>query len=123
LNYSRPRIFANAKLLSGAVRGHRRRAPLKPVAAFREYLVEAVRKFVSDTASDPAAEPFDNRPWEFVGSRIIHFAGDLTDSDTYARLCEAHEATAIQYHTAGNAVFTLPSHRDCLAPSSSNWAW
>src|SRR5580700_8643795 len=79
----------------------------KPVEAFREYLAEGVRDFISDTASGPASEPFDTRAWEFVERRIIHFAGDLTEPDTYARLYDLHERTAAQYNTGGNAVFYL----------------
>jgi glucose-6-phosphate 1-dehydrogenase len=79
----------------------------KPVEAFREYLAEGVRDFVSDTASGPANEPFDSRAWEFVESRIVHFAGDLTEPDTYARLYDLHDRTAAQYNTGGNAVFYL----------------
>src|SRR5437870_5739739 len=66
------------------------RAP-KPVEAFRDYLAEGVRSFISDTASGPATEPFDKQAWEFVASRITHFAGDLTEPDTYAPLFEVHE--------------------------------
>jgi glucose-6-phosphate 1-dehydrogenase len=79
----------------------------KPVEAFREYLAEGVRDFISDTAPGPASEPFDTRAWEFVERRIIHFAGDLTEPDTYARLYDLHERTAAQYNTGGNAVFYL----------------
>jgi glucose-6-phosphate 1-dehydrogenase len=79
----------------------------KPVEAFREYLAEGVRDFISDTASGPASEPFDTRAWEFVERRIIHFAGDLTEPDTYARLYDLHERTAAQYNTGGNTVFYL----------------
>jgi glucose-6-phosphate 1-dehydrogenase len=79
----------------------------KPVEAFREYLAEGVRSFVSDTASGPATEPFDAQAWEFVASRITHFGGDLTEPDTYARLHEVHEKTSVQYQTGGNAVFYL----------------
>src|ERR1700730_5415688 len=35
----------------------------KPVEAFREYLAEGIRSFVSDTASGPATEPFDENAW------------------------------------------------------------
>src|SRR5271155_2280275 len=45
----------------------------KPVEAFRDYLAEGIRSFVSDTASGPATEPFDKAAWEFVASRITHF--------------------------------------------------
>src|SRR5262249_25727002 len=33
----------------------------KPVDAYREYLAEGIRSFVSDTASCPALEPFGKR--------------------------------------------------------------
>jgi len=79
----------------------------KPVEAFRDYLAEGVRSFISDTASGPATEPFDENAWEFIASRIIHFAGDLTQPDTYARLHDVHEKTAALHQTGGNAVFYL----------------
>ena len=79
----------------------------KPVEAFRDYLAEGIRSFVSDTASGPATEPFDKEAWEFVASRISHFAGDLTQSDTYARLHDTLEKTAEQHQTGRNAVFYL----------------
>src|SRR5271169_1648243 len=79
----------------------------KPVEAFRDYLAEGIRSFVSDTASGPATEPFDKEAWEFVASRITHFAGDLTQSDTYARLYGVHEKTAAEHHTGGSAIFYL----------------
>src|SRR5215813_14031136 len=72
----------------------------KPLDAFRDYLAEGIRSFVSDTASGPATEPFDKQAWEFVASRITHFAGDLTQSDTYARLYDVVERT-------GNVIFYL----------------
>jgi glucose-6-phosphate 1-dehydrogenase len=73
----------------------------KPVEAFRDYLAKGIRSFVSDTASGPATEPFDKEAWEFVASRITHFAGDLTQSDTYARLYGNVEKTG------GNVIFYL----------------
>ena len=79
----------------------------KPVEAYRDYLADGVRSFVSDTASGPATEPFDRHAWEFVASRITHFAGDLTEADTYARLHDVFEKTAALHHTGGNAVFYL----------------
>src|SRR6516165_10548890 len=79
----------------------------KPIEAYRDYLAEGIRSFVSDTASGPATEPFDKQAWEFVASRITHFAGDLTVSDTYARLFETHENIAAQHQTGGSAVFYL----------------
>jgi glucose-6-phosphate 1-dehydrogenase len=79
----------------------------KPVEAFRDYLAEGIRSFVSDTASGPATEPFDAQAWDFVASRITHFAGDLTQPDTYARLRDFHEKISAQHQTGGNAVFYL----------------
>jgi len=73
----------------------------KPVEDFRDYLAEGIRSFVSDTASGPATEPFDKDAWEFVASRITHFAGDLTQSDTYARLHGLVEKIG------GNVIFYL----------------
>src|SRR5436305_7353099 len=66
----------------------------KPLEAYRDYLAEGIRSFVSDTASAPATEPFDAHAWDFVASRITHFAGDLTEPDTYARLHQVHEKPA-----------------------------
>ena len=73
----------------------------KPVEDFRDYLAEGIRSFVSDTASGPATEPFDKDAWEFVATRITHFAGDLTQSDTYARL------HGIVEKIGGNVIFYL----------------
>jgi len=71
----------------------------KPVEAFREDLADGIRSF--------SGSSFDAEAWEFVASRIIHFAGDITQPDTYARLHELHERTAMQQQTGGNAVFYL----------------
>src|SRR6267378_4135684 len=79
----------------------------KPIEDYRNYLAEGIRSFVSDTASAPATEPFDKAAWDFVAARITHFAGDLTEPDTYARLYQIHEKTAALYHTGGNTVFYL----------------
>src|ERR1700739_2148168 len=73
----------------------------KPIEAYRDYLAEGIRSFVSDTASGPATEAFDKEAWEFVANRVTHFAGDLTQSDTYARLHGVVEKTG------GNAIFYL----------------
>src|SRR6201987_6023904 len=73
----------------------------KPIEAFRDYLAEGIRSFVSDTASGPATEPFDKEAWEFVANRITHFAGDLTQSDTYARM------HGVVGKTGGHPIFYL----------------
>src|SRR5215469_6293676 len=79
----------------------------KPIEAYRDYLAEGIRSFVSDTASGPATEPFDSQAWEFVARRITHFAGDLTQPDTYARLHQVLEKTEALHKTGDNAVFYL----------------
>ena len=79
----------------------------KPVEVFREYLAEGTRSFVSDTAAGPATEPFDQQAWDFLASHIVHFAGDLTEPDTYARLHNVLQKTATLHQTGGNAVFYL----------------
>jgi glucose-6-phosphate 1-dehydrogenase len=79
----------------------------KPAKDYRDYLADGVKSFVSDTASGGASEPFDAAAWDGVASRITHFAGDFTASDTYARLAELLEKTAADYRTGGNVVFYL----------------
>src|SRR3984893_15795725 len=79
----------------------------KPIDAYRDYLAEGIRSFVSDTASGPTTEPFDSQAWEFIASRITHFAGDRTQPDPYARLHQTLEKTAALHQTGGNAVFYL----------------
>src|SRR5271165_257268 len=79
----------------------------KPVEVFRESVAEGVRSFFSDTASGGTTEAFEEAAWEFVASRITHFAGDLTQPDTYARLYELHQKIAEQHLTGGNAIFYL----------------
>src|SRR6266849_5400345 len=79
----------------------------KPIEAYRDYLAEGIRSFVSDTASGPTTEPFDAQAWEFIASRITHFAGDLTEPDTYARLHQTLDKTAALHQTGGNAIFYL----------------
>src|SRR5215472_12869255 len=79
----------------------------KPVDAFRKDLADGIRSFVSDTAAGSTTEPFNESAWEFVSSRITHFAGDLTEPDTYARLHEVYEKTAALHQIGGNAVFYL----------------
>jgi glucose-6-phosphate 1-dehydrogenase len=79
----------------------------KPLAAFRDTLAEGVKSFISDTASGGAAEPFDPEIWDFIAQRIIHFAGDLTEPDTYRRLAEVIDQVDAKHHTGGNVIFYL----------------
>jgi glucose-6-phosphate 1-dehydrogenase len=79
----------------------------RPLAAVRDTLAEGIKSFVSDTASGGAAEPFDAAAWEFLAGRITHFAGELTEPDTYRRLAEVVARVAAANHTGGNVVFYL----------------
>src|SRR5690348_3667467 len=88
----------------------------KPVEAYRDYLADGIRSFVSDTASAPATEPLDARAWDFVASRITHFAGDLTEPDTYARLHQLLEKTAADHQIGGNAIFYLAAGSQLFGP-------
>ncbi|HEY1258576.1 MAG TPA: glucose-6-phosphate dehydrogenase, partial [Stellaceae bacterium] len=104
-----PAIYnlAKAKLLSDNFAVIAADRTPKPAEAYREYLADGVRGFVSDTASGGEAEPFDAAAWEFVASRITHFAGDFTASDTYGRLSDLLDRTAATSKTGGNVVFYL----------------
>jgi glucose-6-phosphate 1-dehydrogenase len=79
----------------------------KPAEAYRGDLADGVRSFVSDTGYHGKTEPFDAAAWDLVASRITHFAGDFTASDTYVRLADLLEKTAAGRQTRGNVVFYL----------------
>ena len=79
----------------------------KPVAAFLDTLAQGVRSFVSDTASGGPVEPFDAAAWDFIAGRITHFAGELTEPDTYRRLAETVKKVGAESHTDGNVIFYL----------------
>ncbi|MGH7045103.1 MAG: glucose-6-phosphate dehydrogenase [Stellaceae bacterium] len=79
----------------------------KPPEAYRDYLADGVRSFVSDTASGGETEPFDPRTWDFIASRITHFAGDFTNSDTYTKLSDLLKTIEAQHKTGGNVLFYL----------------
>jgi glucose-6-phosphate 1-dehydrogenase len=79
----------------------------KPAQAYRDYLADGVKSFVSDTASGGETEPFDAAAWDWVAGRITHFAGDFTASDTYARLGGLVDKIAADHGTGGNIVFYL----------------
>ncbi|HEY1299321.1 MAG TPA: glucose-6-phosphate dehydrogenase [Stellaceae bacterium] len=104
-----PAIYnlAKAKLLSDNFAVIAADRTPKPAEAYREYLADGVRRFVSDTASGGETEPFDAAAWEFIASRITHFAGDFTSPDTYQRLSDLLDQTAAKSKTGGNVVFYL----------------
>src|SRR5271154_756401 len=79
----------------------------KPAEAFREYLAEGVRSFVSDTGSGGDTEPFDGKAWEVIAGRITHFAGDFTTPETYSQLAKLLDETETKYKTGGNVLFYL----------------
>ena len=88
----------------------------KPPEAYRDYLAEGVRSFVSDTASGGETEPFDVKTWDFIASRITHFAGDFTTPETYARLGDLLKTVENQFHTDGNVVFYLAVASQLFGP-------
>ncbi len=79
----------------------------KPPEAYRDSLADGVRSFVSDTASGGTTEPFDAKTWDFIATRITHFAGDFTTPETYARLGDLLKTTESKFKTGGNVVFYL----------------
>ena len=83
---------------------------------FRDYLAEGVRRFVSDTATAPVAEPFDAKTWEFLAARLGRVDGDVTDPDTYRRLAQALDAVAAERHTGGNVLFYLAVGSQLFGP-------
>ena len=88
----------------------------KPPEAYRDYLAEGVRSFVSDTASGGETEPFDAKTWDYLASRITHFAGDFTTPETYARLGDLLKTVENQFHTDGNVVFYLAVASQLFGP-------
>jgi glucose-6-phosphate 1-dehydrogenase len=79
----------------------------KPADAYRDYLAEGVRSFVSDTGSGGNTEPFDGKAWEVIAGRITHFAGDFTTPETYSQLAKLLDETETKYKTGGNVLFYL----------------
>jgi len=75
----------------------------KPLDEFRDYLTDGVKSFVAESGSDT----FDGNAWQLVAGRLVHFAGDLTDPETYRRLGETLEKTSATYNTGGNVLFYL----------------
>jgi glucose-6-phosphate 1-dehydrogenase len=75
--------------------------------AFRDYLAEGVRSFVSDTAVGAVGEPFDPQTWEFLAERMHHLDGDVTRPEIYSKLTEMLEQVEAEFHTRGNVIFYL----------------
>ena len=79
----------------------------QPTDAFRDYLADGVRSFVSDTAAGGKSEPFDKKSWDFLAKRIHHLSGDLTDAETYKDLKKLLDQIDKDEETGGNALFYL----------------
>jgi glucose-6-phosphate 1-dehydrogenase len=75
--------------------------------AFRDYLADGVRTFVSDTAMGGKKEPFDKKAWDFLAKRMHHFSGDLTDPKTYRELKKLLDQLEKEEETGGNVLFYL----------------
>src|SRR5438445_7765849 len=84
--------------------------------AFREYLAEGVRSFVSDTATGPVTAPFDARAWEFLATRMTHLQGDVTDPAMYKQLAQQLKAVETEHGTGGNVVFYLAVASQLFGP-------
>src|SRR6202047_790994 len=84
--------------------------------AFRDYLAEGVRSFISDTATGPLAAPFDARAWEFLAARMTRVQGDVTDPQMYDRLAEQLKAIETEHGTGGNVVFDLAGAGQLFGP-------
>jgi glucose-6-phosphate 1-dehydrogenase len=74
---------------------------------FREELAQGVRRFVSDTATAKSSEPFDEKTWEYIATRMTHVDGNVADPELYRRLAEALKAIETEHGTGGNVLFYL----------------
>jgi glucose-6-phosphate 1-dehydrogenase len=80
--------------------------------AFRRNLEEGVKTFVSDTASQGTAQPFDAELWERISRGMSHLAGDANKPATYQQLKQRLDEVAATHGTGGNVLFYL-----AVAPS------
>jgi glucose-6-phosphate 1-dehydrogenase len=83
---------------------------------FREELADGVRRFVSDTATASAAEPFDAKTWEFIAARMTHVDGNVLQPELYRRLAEALKAIETEHGTGGNVIFYLAVASSLFGP-------
>src|SRR5437016_10003773 len=83
---------------------------------FREELAEGVRRFVSDTATASAAEPFDAKTWDFLAARMTHVDGNVLQPELYGRLAEALKAIETEHGTGGNVIFYLAVASSLFGP-------
>jgi glucose-6-phosphate 1-dehydrogenase len=90
--------------------------------AFRDYLAEGVRSFISDTATGPVTAPFDARAWEFLAARMTHLQGDVTDPAMYEQLGQALKAVEAEHGTGGNVVFYLAVASQLFGPVTDRLA-
>jgi glucose-6-phosphate 1-dehydrogenase len=71
--------------------------------AFREYLADGVRSFISDTATGPVTAPFDARAWEFLAARMTHLQGDVTDPAMYEQLGQTTSSSTWRWRASCSA--------------------
>ena len=83
---------------------------------FREELADGVRRFVSDTATASAAEPFDAKTWDFIAARMTHVDGNVLQPELYRRLAEALKAIETEHGTGGNVIFYLAVASSLFGP-------
>src|SRR5713101_9749372 len=83
---------------------------------FREELADGVRRFVSDTATASAAEPFDAKTWDFIAARMTHVDGNVLQPELYDRLAEALKAIETEHGTGGNVIFYLAVASSLFGP-------
>ena len=84
--------------------------------AFRDYLAEGVKTFVSDTAAGGRTEPFDERAWDILARRMTRIGGDVTKPETYRRLADGLAAAEREHGTGGNVIFYLAVAASLFAP-------
>src|SRR6202011_2761711 len=83
---------------------------------FREELADGVRRFVSDTATASAAEPFDAKTWDFLAARMTHVDGNVLQPELYGRLADALKAIEAEHGTGGNVIFYLAVASSLFGP-------
>jgi glucose-6-phosphate 1-dehydrogenase len=70
---------------------------------FRDRMRQAVTEFRDDT-------PFEEEVWGVLSRTLFYVPGDVSDPDTYARICAKVEETGQQFQTGGNVLFYLATH-------------
>ncbi|HEV2302007.1 MAG TPA: glucose-6-phosphate dehydrogenase [Stellaceae bacterium] len=109
-NLAKSKLLPDKFALIGVDRAER------SIEAFRDYLAEGVKSFVSDTAAGGRLEPFDAATWDFLAKRMTRIGGDVTKPETYRQLAAALAAVEKDQGTGGNVVFYLAMAAALFAP-------